>query len=165
MQKNVIYRNPNLISNLEIGDYLHITSFGVLGENKWYDQGDRRFAPDNIIFASRQSNFIGIIDKQKRKIVWQIGPKEDSLFRKFHGIIGPTHIQMIKKRFEWSREYFTFESGAESGYGVPNLNSSTGINNYRRAYSRVLEFNPITYDIKWKITPKRFGILHIFKWI
>lgn len=157
VQKNVIYRNPNLISTTELGDYLHISSFSVLGENKWYDQGDRRFNPNNIIFASRQSNFIGIIDKEKRKIVWQIGPKEDSLFRKLHGIIGPTHIQMIQKGLSGEGNILLFESGAESGYGVPNLNSSTGINNYRRAYSRVLEFNPITYDIKWKILPEDLG--------
>ncbi|MBL7575460.1 Thioredoxin [Peptoniphilus asaccharolyticus DSM 20463] len=157
VQKNVIYRNPNIISNLELGDYLHISSFGLVGENKWYEQGDRRFNPENIIFASRQSNFIGIIDKKKRKIVWQIGPKEDSLFRKLHGIIGPTHIQIIPKGLNGEGNILLFESGAESGYGVPNLNSSTGINNYRRAYSRVLEFNPITYDIKWMISPRNLG--------
>lgn len=157
VQKNVMYRNPNLISTTELGDYLHISSIATLGENKWYDQGDRRFHPDNIIFASRQSNFIGIIDKNKRKIVWQVGPKEDSLFRRLHGIIGPTHIQMIPKGLNGEGNILLFESGAESGYGVPNLNSSTGINNYRRAYSRVIEFNPITYDIKWRITPTDLG--------
>lgn len=157
VQKNVIYRNPNLISTTELGDYLHISSFAVLGENKWFDQGDSRFNPNNIIFASRQSNFIGIIDKEKRKIVWQIGPREDSLFRKFHGIIGPTHIQLIPKGLNGEGNILLFESGAESGYGVPNLNSATGLNSYRRAYSRVLEFNPITYDIKWQITPSYLG--------
>ncbi|WBW50544.1 aryl-sulfate sulfotransferase [Peptoniphilus equinus] len=157
IQKNVMYRNPNVIAGTGLGDYLHISSFAVLGENKWYDQGDRRFHPENIIVASRQSNFIAIIDKKKRKIVWQIGPKENEVFRTFHGIIGPTHIQMIQKGLKGEGNILLFESGAESGYGVANLNSATGLNSYRRAYSRILEFNPITFQVQWKVTPKDLG--------
>jgi hypothetical protein len=36
----------------------------VLGPNKWFDAGDQRFNPDNILIDSREANFIVIIDKQ-----------------------------------------------------------------------------------------------------
>jgi hypothetical protein len=32
-----------------IGDWLHINSLSLLGPNRWYDAGDKRFHPDNLI--------------------------------------------------------------------------------------------------------------------
>ena len=46
----------------------------TLGPNKWYDQGDERFHPDNIIWDAREANIMAITDKKTGKIVWQIGP-------------------------------------------------------------------------------------------
>ena len=41
---------------------MRINNFSTLGENKWYDVGDKRFHPDNIIFDARNSvNIPGII--------------------------------------------------------------------------------------------------------
>ncbi len=49
--KNVLYRNPNLRnSEKPRGNYLDVTSISTIGENKWFDQGDPRFHPDNILF-------------------------------------------------------------------------------------------------------------------
>ncbi len=52
---------------------MHINSMSALGPNKWYDAGDARFHPDNIIWDARESNIIAIIDKQSDG-VWQLGP-------------------------------------------------------------------------------------------
>jgi hypothetical protein len=46
----------------------------VLGPNKWFDAGDQRFHPDNILIDSREANFIVIIDKHSGKVVWLLGP-------------------------------------------------------------------------------------------
>jgi len=40
---------PGLILGCLPGDWLHINSMSLLGENKWYDAGDERFNPENII--------------------------------------------------------------------------------------------------------------------
>ena len=53
---------------------MHINSMCVLGENKWYDQGDERFHPDNIIIDARNSNILAIISKETGDIVWRVGP-------------------------------------------------------------------------------------------
>jgi hypothetical protein len=46
----------------------------VLGPNKWFDAGDQRFHPDNMMIDSREANFIVIIDKHSGKVVWLLGP-------------------------------------------------------------------------------------------
>lgn len=160
--KNVIYRNPNMKKiDGGLGDYLHISSISVLGPNKWYDQGDMRFHPDNIIFASRIGNFIGIIDKKRSKICWKIGPNIYSdEFNKIGGIIGPTHIQLIPKGLPGEGNILLFDSGGSSGYGYKSSISPTGLKNSTRDYSRVIEFNPVSLNITWQIDPKQIGFLN-----
>ena len=41
-----------------MGDWMHINSMSLLGPNKWYDNGDERFHPDNIIADGRETNII-----------------------------------------------------------------------------------------------------------
>ena len=41
---------------------------------QWYDAGDERFHPDNLIFDARNANILAIISKKTGEIVWQIGP-------------------------------------------------------------------------------------------
>ena len=74
--KNVLFRNPNVhfTKNGEMSDWMHINAMSVLGPNKWYDQGDERFHPDNIIWDAREANIMAIISKETGKIVWKIGP-------------------------------------------------------------------------------------------
>lgn len=55
-------------------DYLHINNMSVLGPNRWFDAGDQRFNPENILIDSREANFIVILDKQTGKVVWSLGP-------------------------------------------------------------------------------------------
>ena len=53
--RNLMYRDPNYYTgfgNSHIaGDWVHTNSMSVLGPNKWYDAGDKRFHPDNIIIC------------------------------------------------------------------------------------------------------------------
>jgi hypothetical protein len=54
--------------------FLTINNMQPVGPNRWFDAGDRRFAPDNIVIDSREASFIAIIDKQTGKVVWRLGP-------------------------------------------------------------------------------------------
>ena len=82
-----------------MGDYLHVNCMSYLGPNKWYDQGDMRFKPDNIIFDCREANILAILDKETGKIVWRIGPDFNAtpVLKKLGWIIGRHHFQMIPK--------------------------------------------------------------------
>lgn len=158
--KNVLFRDPNLrTSDGGVGDYLHINCMSYLGPNKWYDQGDTRFCPENIIFDCREANILGIIEKRTGKIVWRIGPDFNATqeLRKLGWIIGQHHLHMIPKGLPGEGNLLVFDNGGWAGYGVPNPSSRIGTKIAHRDYSRVLEFNPVTLEVVWQLTPKELG--------
>lgn len=156
--KNILYRNPGLHGEAG-GDWMHINNFATLGENKWYDQGDERFHPDNIIFDARNTNILAIIEKATGKIVWRLGPdyNENEATRKLGWIIGQHHLHLIPKGLPGEGDLLVFDNGGEAGYGAPNPTSPTGYFNAHRDYSRVLQINPVTLEITWQYTPLEAG--------
>jgi hypothetical protein len=142
-----IYINPGgpgLILGSLPGDWLHINSISFLGENKWYDAGDERFHPQNIMICSRHANFIAIISKKTGEILWRYGPdflSTTECGKKPGRIIGPHQAHLIPKGLPGEGNILVFDNGGFSGYGL------FGFPNLIRFYSRVIEFNPITYDI------------------
>lgn len=155
--KNVIYRNPNLrITEKPKGNFLDVTSISTIGENKWYEQGDTRFHPDNILFTARAANIIGIIDKKKSRICYKLGPS----FSDFHNIgpvVGSTFASIIPKGLLGEGNLLIFDNGGSCGYGPPTLTSPTGLLPFVRNYSRILEINPITLSEIWSVDPRDFG--------
>ncbi len=158
--KNVLSRNPGLHGKAG-GDWLHINSMSTLGENKWFDAGDERFHPDNIIFDARNANILGIISKKTGEVVYRLGPdfNENDQTKKLGWIIGQHHFHLIPKGLPGEGDFLVFDNGGEGGYGNPNPGALTGVNNARRDYSRVLQFNPITLEITWQYTPMEAGWL------
>ncbi|WP_208797396.1 aryl-sulfate sulfotransferase [Flavobacterium limi] len=57
--------------------FLTINDMQPIGPNKWFNAGDTRFHPDNIVIDSREVSFIAIIEKKTGKIVWRLGPDFD----------------------------------------------------------------------------------------
>jgi len=160
--KKTIYKNPNIReSDGGVGDWLHTNCMSYLGPNKRYNEGDERFHPENIIFDSREANFLAIISKKTGRIVWKIGPNWDDENIKHIGyIIGPHHTHLIPEGLPGEGNILVFDNGGWGGYGVPNTVSEDGTKNVWRDYSRVLEINPITLEIVWQFTPEsiRAGI-------
>jgi len=135
-------------------DWFHQNCASYLGPNKWYERGDRRFHPDNIILDSREAGLLAIVDRGSGKIVWRTGPYyRDAEDKKLGWIIGPHHTHMIPSGLPGEGNILLFDNGGQSGYGPPNDNAPNGIAVMRRAYSRVLEFDPITRDIVWEYAP------------
>ena len=153
--KKAIRKDPNMrnITPNNQGDWLHINSMSTLGPNKWYDQGDERFHPDNIIWSGRDGNISGIIDKKTGKIVWKLGPdyNSDPKMREIGEIIGQHHTHMIPNGLPGAGNTLLFDNGGWAGYG------DRGKLDKKRDYSRVLEIDPITFQIVWQYTPKEAG--------
>ena len=151
--KMAIYKNPNIQHRLhaELGDYLHINCASYLGPNKWYDQGDERFNPENIIIDSREANFMAIISKETGKFVWMVGPDYTDAGN-IGQVIGPHHTHMIPQGLPGAGNIMVFDNGGWGGYGTPNILSPKGMKVMRRDYSRVVEFDPITLEIKWQFS-------------
>lgn len=160
--KNVLFRDPNgrSFGNETAGDWMHINSISLVGSNKFYDAGDERFHPDNIIWDARESNIIAITDKRTGKIVWQLGPDYSKPEVKHLGwIIGQHHAHIIPKGLPGEGNLLVFDNGGWAGYGLPNPASPYGSKNAWRDYSRILEINPVTLEIEWQYTPGSAGYL------
>ena len=135
-------------------DWFHQNCASYLGPNLWFDQGDKRFHPDNIILDSREAGLLAIVDRASGKIVWRAGPYyRDGDDKKLGWIVGPHHTHMIPKGLPGEGNILLFDNGGQSGYGPPNDIAPNGIGVIRRQYSRVVEFNPLTKDIVWEYSP------------
>ena len=71
--RRVIRNAPNFNAGRGSVDWMHTNSATYVGPNRWYDAGDERFNPDNVMISSRQANFIAIVARDG-KIVWRLGP-------------------------------------------------------------------------------------------
>ena len=127
--KNTLARNPNYRPTQPegMGDWMHINSMSVLGPNKWYDAGDERFHPDNIIVDGREANIIFIISKATGKITWKLGPDYDNSpeAKAIGWIIGQHHAHMIPHTLPGGGNILVFDNGGWGGYDVPNPGSPT----------------------------------------
>ena len=154
--KHTIYHNPQMVPFQDgvedAGDWFHINCVSVLGDNKWYDTGDKRFHPDNLIMGSRQSNVIFIISKETGKVVWKLGP-DFSLskeLREIRQIIGQHHCHMIPRGLPGEGNILIFDNGGFAGYGPSSSQSPDGQFTARRHYSRVIELDPASMRIVWE---------------
>jgi hypothetical protein len=138
-------------------DWLHINSAHYVGPNQWFDTGDMRFAPDNIIISSRETSVLAIVGRDG-KIVWRLGPdfSESKELRAIRQIIGQHHAHLIPKGLPGAGNLLVFDNGGSSGYGAPSGIAPEGRAIYARAGSRVLEINPVTLELVWSYANARF---------
>lgn len=157
-----MFYNPNMrMTGKEgIGDWAHMNNANYLGPNRWYDAGDARFHPDNIIWDARELNIIAITSHETGEIVWQVGPYYDTPeFEKLGWIIGQHHAHMIPRGLPGEGNILVFDNGGTAGYGRVHPSAPDGGENIIRGYSRVLEFDPTTYEIVWQYTPAEAGYI------
>jgi hypothetical protein len=147
-----------LIRNGQSADYLHVNDLKVVGSNHWYDQGDQRFHPDNLIFCSRNANFTAIIERHSGKIVWTLGPNYPALARgeaarkvprPVDQISGQHDAQIIPAGLPGAGNVLVFDNQGEAGYPAVEMPLTTG--------SRVLEINPVTKQIVWQYSAEDSG--------
>ena len=161
--RTVMYRYPNYTMTrtpgVVGGDWIHVNSASWLGPNKWYDKGDDRFHPDNIIYDGRQTNTTGIIDRKTGEIVWHLGPDFTTTraLRKLGVTVGLHHAHMIPRGLPGEGNLLIFDNGGYAGYGAPNPTSPHGLNNAKRDYSRILEIDPINFEVVWEYNARKAG--------
>ncbi|CAK8713085.1 hypothetical protein KKHLCK_02115 [Candidatus Electrothrix laxa] len=119
-------------------DVFHTNSIHILPENKFYDQGDDRFKPGNIVVSQRDTNIVFIIDKNSGEIVWKLGPN-DSI------TIGQHNANMIPKGYVGAGNILIFDNGGIAGF-PPQTRSS----------SRVIEVNS-DKEVVWQYTAHNSG--------
>jgi hypothetical protein len=138
-------------------DWLHINSAHYVGPNRWFDQGDARFTPNNVIISSREASLLAIVGRDG-KIVWRLGPdfSESPELRAIRQIMGQHHAHFIPKGLPGAGNLLVFDNGGSSGYGFANPIAPNGVGAFARSTSRVLEINPVTLELVWSYTNPRF---------
>src|SRR5262245_61223951 len=155
--RNAIKAAPGVNNARASFDWLHINSATYVGPNHWFDEGDKRFAPNNVIISSRQASFVAIVGRDG-SIVWLIGPdfSASKELRAIRQIIGQHHAHIIPKGLPGAGNLLVFDNGGASGYGFANPNAPDGSGSFARANSRVLEINPVTLELVWSYNGPRF---------
>jgi arylsulfotransferase ASST len=154
-----------LVKASESPDYLHLNNMSPLGPNRWFDAGDKRFAPDNILIDSRNANFIAIIEKATGRIVWRIGPNfpppppmpmpgaalqtAAAGPRPVDQISGQHDAHLIPKGLPGAGNLLVFDNQGEGGYPVAPRGVTSG--------SRVLEIDPVKKAIVWEYAADMSG--------
>ena len=143
-------------------DWMHTNSAAYVGPNHWYDEGDKRFAPNNIIISSRNSSFLAIIARDG-SVVWELGPDFSASpeLRAIRQIIGQHNAHFIPKGLPGAGNVLVFDNGGASGYGKPSAIALNGQNIYARPSSRVLEIDPVSLKLVWSYTSPTFFATNI----
>jgi hypothetical protein len=138
-------------------DWLHVNSATYLGPNQWFDKGDARFAPNNVIISSREASLLAIVGRDG-SIVWRLGPdfSASKELRAIRQIIGQHHAHFIPKGLPGAGNLLVFDNGGSSGYGFAGPIAPEGRGAFQRAGSRVLEINPVTLELVWSYANPRF---------
>ena len=113
-------------------DWTHTNTARVLPENKWYDAGDERFKPGNIILSPRNLSFILLVDKTTKEIVWEyIGDYAG-------GLAGQHEPHMIEKGLPGEGNIIIFDNGAPPMRSLAHAGKTF-----------ILEIDPVTKKIVW----------------
>ena len=161
--KIALQTNPSMhFINLGVGNYVdwaHINTMSWLGPNQWYDAGDERFHPENVLWASRNTSILGITSRKTGEIVWKVGPDYSSTqaLLDLGPILGSHGAHMIPKGLPGAGNLLIFDNGGRSMYGTPSESSPEGRNVEKRIFSRVIEINPVTLEIVWSYTAQDAG--------
>lgn len=142
-------------------DWLHVNDAAYLGPNRFcrnpnLARCDQRFHPENIIFTSRNANFLAIIARhddpqgafRSGDIVWRVGPTFNNGSGKLQQIVGPHHAHMIPDQLNGGGNIMVFDNGGTGGFGA-DANGNPTYPSESRTYSRVIEFDPIALDVVW----------------
>lgn len=142
--------------------YLEINDMQVLGPNRWFDAGDARFAPENIMIDARKGNVVLIVERKTGKVVWRLGPYfpgsefspdqrigNKTVPRAVDQISGQHNAHLIAKGLPGAGNLLLFDDQGGAGFPPAPLGIYAG--------SRVLEIDPEKKNIVWQYTGENSG--------
>ena len=113
-------------------DPTHINSVFELPPNHWYDEGDDRFRPGNILVSARDLNTVFVVDKRSDEVVWQYS---EGLDHQHEAIMG-------RPDGPWDGLILLFDNGRDN------------VNAYRRSTIRAID--PMHGVEKWEYSSEYF---------
>jgi outer membrane protein assembly factor BamB len=113
-------------------DPSHSNSIYEIPANRWFEAGDDRFRPGNILVSARTLNTIFIIDRSSGEIVWTYSK----------GFDGQHEAVMLERPLRGAGLIMVFNNGL------------TNLNTYRR--STVETINPVSGTLEWHYGSENF---------
>jgi len=126
------------------GDWLHVNSIAPLPENRWYDAGDQRFRPGNILVNARNIDMMYIVDKQTRQVVWE------GTHTYAGGMAHSHEPEMIEKGLPGAGNILVFDNGL-----FPRHRDHSG-------QTFIIELDPVTQKIVWKYETEGYSNIKFF---
>ncbi|MFV2073406.1 MAG: aryl-sulfate sulfotransferase [Thermoanaerobaculales bacterium] len=130
--RSVDHRGSFPTWNPDRKDPTHINSVFELPENRWFDAGDRRFRPGNILVSARHLNTIFIVDKLSGDVVWEYS----------RGLDYQHEASMIAKGADGEGLIMVFNNGRNNRF------------TYRRSLVQVID--PIRAAVVWEYGSRFF---------
>ena len=115
-----------------ITDWTHTNTIQELPENRWYDAGDTRFKPGNILQSLRQLDTISIVDRDSGEVVWEYTGDYNG------GLSGQHDPHMVEKGLPGAGNIIVFDNGASPYKNLAHCGCSY-----------VLEINPSDNSLVW----------------
>jgi len=115
-----------------ISDWTHTNAIQELPENKWYDAGDTRFRPGNILQCTRQLDTISIVDRESGDVVWSYTGDYNG------GMSGQHEPHMIEEGLPGAGNIIVFDNGTSPYKDLAHCGCSY-----------VLEINPSDNSLVW----------------
>jgi hypothetical protein len=113
-------------------DPTHFNSIHELPPNRFFDGGDERFRPGNLLVSARHLNTIFIIDKTSGEVVWQ-----------YTGDLDYQHeATMVPEGEPGEGQIVVFNNGRQN------------LHDYRRSLVQAIE--PTTKEVRWQYSSKFF---------
>lgn len=118
--------------NNTITDWTHTNTVQALPENKWHDQGDKRFSPGNVLISMRQLDTILVADRETGQIAWSYTGDYKG------GMSGQHESCMIEKGTPGEGNILIFDNGASPTKDLAHAGCSF-----------VLEIEPPAKQVVW----------------
>ena len=118
--------------NSTVCDWTHVNTVRDLPENKWFDGGDERFRPGNVIISPRNLDAAYIIDRRTKAVVWEYTGDY------FGGLSGQHEPYMIPMGCPGAGNILVFDNGASPTKDLGHAGASY-----------VLEIDPTTQQVVW----------------
>lgn len=122
-----------------VTDWTHTNTIQELPQNKWYDAGDSRFKPGNILQSMRQLDTISIVDKETGEVLWEYTGDYNG------GMSGQHDPHMIEKGLPGAGNIIVFDNGASPYKDLAHCGCSY-----------VLEINPSDNSLVWVYDNQHF---------
>ena len=113
-------------------DWTHLNTVQALPENRWFDNGDRRFAPGNVLISPRCLDTIFVIDHDTGEVTWSYSGDYCG------GLSGQHEPHMIEKGIPGEGNILIFDNGASPCKDL-----------YHCGCSFILEVDPVAEEEVW----------------